>query len=362
MYSSEIVLADPSFHKAREAVTRALASQAGTTKTIKADIALKAALDAYGMPSEFWQTGLGWTARYVSFGSGDRVSLDHPFIAITDHATVDHSIAEHTGWRAKWSGQEFDGLHDDELYNSPSSLENPTLADMAYDSASCARAIRSCYDGASTRWTRNEVSLEGISGPYRCQTRSEHWEGYCAPRFTLAVMRQICADTQAAHRAGDWKAPAHFEGNAVVITTPNGRIEVRPDEEGHYRPGAFHWPWTEYTDRNLALVTEFVQAVQWRYEHHADSWIVITADHGWRAKVIDVLATPSATGAPHVADALNNTLNQTALSSYQVTATDPGAAAAAVRAHFAATRADRDPDATVQVVDLPGIQLSEPRP
>jgi hypothetical protein len=138
-------------------------------------------------------------------------------------------------------------------------------------------------------------------------------------------MRQICADTQIAHRAGEWNAPAHFEGNTVVIVTPSGRTEVLPDADGHYRTGAFHWP-------------------------------------GWRAKVIDVLATPSPRTAPHVADALYSVLYETALSSYEVTAEGPGDAAAAVRAHFAATRADGDPDATVQVFDLPAVQLPGTRP
>lgn len=362
MPSTEFVLVDPRFRRVSEAVMRALTSHTGTTNDIRADLALEAALDAYGLPSEFWPTGGDCTARYVSFAPGGNVSEDAPHIAITDDASADHSIAEHNGWCALRYGPEFDGFPDTEVYNSQSPLENLTLADMAYDSASCARAIRNWYDGADTRWTRNEVSLNGISGPYRCQTRSEHWEGYCAPRFTPAVMRQICADTQTAHRAGAWNAPAHFEDATVVIITPLGRTEVPPDEEGHYRPGAFHWPWTEYTDRDTAPVTKLIQTVRWRYEHHTGSWTVITADHGWRAKVIDALPTPSPTTAPHVADALNNAVRRTALSSYQVTATSPGAAAAAVRAHFAATRADREPDATVQVFDRPGTQVPASRP
>jgi hypothetical protein len=317
MTSTDIVLADPRRLKAREAATHTLASQTGTTEDIRADLALKASLDAYGIPSEFWHTGGGCTARYVSFAPDGEISDHELHVAITDDASVDHSIAEHTGWFAMWYGPEFDGYADNELYNSEFSLENPTLADMAHDSAGCARAIRDWYDGAATQWTRNEVDLEGVAGPYRCQTRSE---------------------------------------------TPHGRTEVRPDKDGHYRTGAFHWPWTEYTDRDVAPVTELIQTIRWKYEHEADSWTVITADHGWRAKVIDVLATPSHSKAPHVADALFNALYETALSSYEVTANGPGDAAAAVRAHFADTRADRDPHATVQVFDLPGVQLPGPRP
>ncbi|MCX4681633.1 hypothetical protein OG413_41260 [Streptomyces sp. NBC_01433] len=357
MPSTSIALVDPRFLKARGAVTHMLASQTGTTEDIRADLALKTVLDAYGIPSEFWHTGGGCTARYVSFTPDGEFSEHQLHIAITDDASVDHPIAEHTGWLAIRHGPEFDGHADNELYNSELSLENPTLADMAHDSAGCARAIRDWCNGASTQWTRNEVALEGMAGRYRCQTRSEHWDAYCAPRFTPAVMRQICADTQAAHRAGVWNAPAHFEGSTVVIVTPSGRAEVRPDEDGHYRTGAFHWPWTEYTDRDVAPVTELVQTIRWKYEHEANSWTVITADHGWRAKVIHVLATPSPKTAPHVADALFNALYETALTSYEVTANNPGDAAAAVRAHFDATRGDRDPDATVQVIDLPGAHL-----
>ncbi|MFE9252906.1 hypothetical protein [Streptomyces sp. NPDC007088] len=357
MYSTSLGLVHLHFHKAREAVARALASQTGTTNDISADLALKAALDAYDLPSEFWYTGGGCTARYVSFAPDGDISEHALHIVITDDASVDHPIAAHSGWLAMWYGPEFDGYADNELYNSEFSLQNPTLADMAHDSASCARAIRAWHDGAATQWTRNEVSLEGIAGPYRCQTRSEHWDGYCAPRFTHAVMRQICADTQTAHRAGEWNSPAHFEGNTVVIVTPSGRTEVLPDADGHYRPGAFYWPWTEYTDLDVAPVTELVRTIRWKYERQADSWTVITADHGWRTKVIDVLTTPSSQTAPHVADALRNVLSKSALSSYEVTADGPGDAAAAVRAHCAAARADRDPDAAVAVFDLPAVQL-----
>ncbi|MFF8617067.1 hypothetical protein [Streptomyces sp. NPDC015350] len=356
------MLIDSRFHEAREAATRALVSQTGTTKDIRADLALKAALDAYRIPSEFWCTGGGCTARYVSFAPDNDVSEDTLHIVITDDASVDHSVAEHSGWLAMRHGPEFDGFPDNELYNSTSLLQNPTLADMAQDSASCARAIRDWYDGTTTRWTRNEVSLEAIAGPYRCQTRTEHWDGYCAPRFTPAVMRQICTDTQTAHRAGQWNAPAHFEDQTVVIVTPSGRTEVLPDQDGHYRTGAFHWPWTEYSDRNVAPVTELVQTIRGTYESQADSWTVITADHGWRAKVIDVLATPSPRTARHVADALHNALNEAALSSCEVTASGPGDAAAAARAHFAATRADRAPDTAAEALGLPGAQLSGPRP
>jgi hypothetical protein len=61
--------------------------------------------------------------------------------------------------------------------------------------------------------------------------------------------------------------------------------------------------------------------------------------------------------APHVADVLFSGLYDAALSSYEVTAKGPGNATAAGRAHFAATRADRDPDATVVVFDMPAVQL-----
>ena len=362
MPSTEIVLADPRFLKAREAVTHVLASQTGTTQEIRADLALKAALDAYAIPSEFWYTGGGCTARYISFGPDSEITEHQLHIVITDDASVDHPIAHHSGWLAMWYGPELDGYADNELYNREFSLNNPTLADMAHDSTSCARAIRDWFDGSATQWIRNEVSLESIAGPYRCQTRQEHWDGYCAPRFTRAVMRQICDDTQTAHRAGRWDAPAHFEGDAVVIVTPRGRAEVLPDQDGHYRPGAFHWPWTEYTDRDATPVNELVQTIRWKYEREADSWTVVAADHGWRVKVIDVLPTPSTIEAPHVKDALFNVLYDAALSSYEVTATGPGEAAATVRAHFAATRADRDPDAAVVVFDMPGVQLPGARP
>ncbi|MER5372727.1 hypothetical protein [Streptomyces sp. NPDC002553] len=352
------------FLNAREAVMRTLALQHGTTDDIAANIALKAALDAYGLHPEFWHTGGGCTARYVTFGPNGDVSEHELHIVITDDASVDHPIAHHSGWLAMWYGPEFDGYADNELYNRELTLTSPTVADMAHDSASCARAMPEWYDGTRAQWTRNEVCLEDVAGHYRCQTRSEHWDGYCAPRFAPAVMRQICADTQAAHRAGDWAAPAHFEGNTVVIVTPQGRIEVLPDEDGYYRAGAFHWPWTEYTDRDVAPVTELVQLIRWKYKYEraAGSWTVLTADHGWRAKVLDVLPTPSPIKAPHVADALYNALYETGLSSYEVTAKSQGYVAAAVRAHFAAARADRDPDATVVVFDLPGVQLPGPRP
>lgn len=361
MPSTEIGLADPRFLNAREAVMRTLASQHGTPDDIAANIALKAALYAYAIPSEFWHTGGGCTARYVTFGPDSQLSEHQLHIAITDDASVDHPIAHHSGWLAMRCGPEFDGYADNELYNRESPLTNPTLADMAHDSANCARAIRNWLDGSATQWTRNEVSLEDIAGPYRCQTRPEHWDGYCAPRFTRAVMRKICADTQTAHRAGHWNAPAHFEGDTVVIVTPHGRTEVLPDQDGHYRPGAFHWPWTEYTDRDTAGIDEFARTVRWNYEREADSWTVLAADHGWRVKVIGVLPTPSPQKAPHIADTLYNTLYEAALTSYQVTANGPGDAAAAVRAHFATTRADRDPDDTVVIFDLPGVHLPMPR-
>ncbi|MFE1782802.1 hypothetical protein ACFW9F_09490 [Streptomyces sp. NPDC059506] len=361
MHSTSLVVEDCRFLKAREAVMQALASQSGTTQDISADVALRTALDAYAIPSQFWHTGGGCTARYVAFGPENDTSEHQLHIVITDDASVDHPVAHHSGWLAIWHGPEFDGYADNELYNCESTLTNPTLADMAHDSASCARAIRDWLDGSTTQWIHNEVSLEGIAGPYRCQTRPEHWDGYCAPRFTRAVMRHICADTQSAHRAGHWNTPAHFEGDTVVIVTPHGRAEVLPDQDGHYRPGAFHWPWTEYTDRDTGPVDELVRTLRWKYEREADSWTVLAADHGWRVKVIDVLPTPSPQKAPHVADALYNTLYEAALSSYQVTANGPGDAAAAVRAHFATTRADRDPDATVVIFDLPGVHLPMPR-
>ncbi|MFD6334905.1 hypothetical protein ACFWGI_35755 [Streptomyces niveus] len=260
MPSIEIVLVDPRFHRAREAALRALATQAGTTKDISADLALKAALDSYDLPSEFWPTGGGCTARYVTFGPDGAVAEDELHIGITDDASVNHPIAHHEGWFARLYGPELEGSFHGVLYNSTPAPESHTLADMAQDSAACARAIRGWYDGATTRWTRNEVILEGIAGPYHCQTRSERWDGYCAPRFTPAVMRQICVDTQTAHRTGGWSAPAYFEGSTVVIATPSGRTEVRPDADGHFRPGAFHWPWTEYTDRDVPPVTELIEA------------------------------------------------------------------------------------------------------
>ncbi|WP_246097550.1 hypothetical protein [Streptomyces botrytidirepellens] len=109
-------------------------------------------------------------------------------------------------------------------------------------------------------------------------------------------------------------------------------------------------------------MTELVQAIRGKYERVAGSWTVIAADHGWRAKVFDVIPTPAPNKAPHVADTLFSALYATALSSYEVTAKSPGDAAAAVRAHFAATRADHDPDATGQPVNFPGIQLPGPHP
>ncbi|WP_246097549.1 hypothetical protein [Streptomyces botrytidirepellens] len=202
MPSTNLMSADARFLRAREAATRALASQTGTTDNIKADIALKAALDAYGLPSEFLPTSGDCTARSITFGPNGEVSEHELHIGITDDASVDHPIAHHSGWFATWYGPEIDGYADKDLYNRQLPLRNPTLAAMAHDSASCARAIRDWYDGASAQWTRNEVSLNGGVGPYRCQTRPEHWDGYCAPRFTPSVMRQICADTQLAHRAG----------------------------------------------------------------------------------------------------------------------------------------------------------------
>lgn len=57
---------DPRFLTAREAATQALASQSGTTQDISADVALKAAPDAYAIPSAFRHTGGGCTARYIS--------------------------------------------------------------------------------------------------------------------------------------------------------------------------------------------------------------------------------------------------------------------------------------------------------
>jgi hypothetical protein len=81
---------------------RALAVQTGTTQDISANIALKAALDAYGISSEFWHTGGGCTARYVTFGPGWEVSEHQLHIAITDDASVDHPIAHHNGWLAMW--------------------------------------------------------------------------------------------------------------------------------------------------------------------------------------------------------------------------------------------------------------------
>lgn len=348
------------FRKAHEAATTALASQPGTTRDISADIALGATLDAYGIPSEFWPTGGGCTARYVSFAPMGDVSESAPYIVITDDASADHPVAEHNGWLATWYGPEFDGIPDRELYSSAMALQNPTLADMAHDSASCARAIREWYDGATTQWTRNDVSLEAISGPYRCQTRPEHWDGYCAPRFPHDVMQQICADTQTAHRAGRWNAPAHFEGQTVVIVTSSGRTEIPPDKDGFYRTGAFHWPWTEYTDRATAPVTELVEAIQWTYERQPDSWTVIIADHGWRVKVIDVLPTLSPGAAPQVTDALRSTLNEASLSSYKVSAKGPGEAAAAVRAHFATARSQYDPDTATGA--LTEIRLPDSRP
>ncbi len=362
MPTKSCVLADLRFLKARDAVMHALAAQTGNTQDISANVALEAALHAYGISSEFWHTGGGCTARYVTFGPGWDMAEHQLYIAITDDASVVHPIADHSGWLAMWYGPERDGYADNELYNSEYSLENPTLADVAHDSSLCARAIRDWLDGATTQWIHNEVSLQGITGPYRCQTRSEHWDGYCAPRFTRAVMRQICLDTQAAHRAGDWNSPAHFEGDTAVIVTPHGRAEVRPDEDGYYRTGAFYWPWTEYTDRAVESTNKLVQAIRWKYKREAHSWTVIAADHGWRVKVIDALATPSPKEEPHVADALYNVLYEAGLSSYKVIANSPGDAAAAVRAHFAATRADRDPDATVVVFDLPEVQQPGPRP
>ncbi|MFD7959116.1 hypothetical protein ACFV4X_37325 [Streptomyces ardesiacus] len=360
--SATSVAAVARFLKAGEAATQAFASQSGTTQDISADVALKAALDAYAIPSAFRHTGGGCTARYISIGPDSPRPEHQQYIAITDDASVDHPVAHHSGWFAMRYGPEFDGYADNDLYCRKSPLTNPTLADMAHDSASCARAIRDWFDGSATQWIRNEVTLDGIAGPYRCQTRPEHWDGYCAPRFTRTIMRKICADTQDAHRAGQWNAPAHFEGDTVVIVTPHGRTEVLPDQDSHYRPGAFHWPWTEYTHRDTAHVNELLRAVRWNYEHEADSWTVLAADHGWRVKVIDVLPTPSPQKAPHVADALYNTLHQAALTSYQVTANGPGDAAAAVRAHFATTRADRDPDATAVIFDLPGTHLPAPHP
>ncbi|WP_385625548.1 hypothetical protein PXH67_43420 (plasmid) [Streptomyces sp. P8-A8] len=64
-------------------------------------------------------------------------------------------------------------------------------------------------------------------------------------------------------------------------------------QDGHYRPGAFHWPWTEYTDRDTGPVDELVWTLRWNYEHDADAWTVLAADHGWRVKVIGALPTPS---------------------------------------------------------------------
>ncbi|MFD8277411.1 hypothetical protein [Streptomyces flaveolus] len=67
--------------------------------------------------------------------------------AITDDASLDHPVAHHGGWLAMRYGPGFHGYADNELYNRESSLTHPTLADMAHDSARCARAIR---DPAST--------------------------------------------------------------------------------------------------------------------------------------------------------------------------------------------------------------------
>ncbi|MFI9772217.1 hypothetical protein ACIHJG_35945 [Streptomyces sp. NPDC052415] len=178
MPSTDFVPLDPRFLKACDAVMHALAAkiQTGTAQDISANIALKAALDAYGISSEFWHTGGGCTARYVVFGPGWEMSEHQLYIAITDDASVDHPIADHSGWLAMWYGPEHDGYADNELYNNEYSLENPTLADVAHDSACCARAIRDWLDGAATQWLHNDVSLEGITGPYRCQTRSERWK------------------------------------------------------------------------------------------------------------------------------------------------------------------------------------------
>ncbi|MEV5518356.1 hypothetical protein AB0L50_36610 [Streptomyces flaveolus] len=180
-------------------------------------------------------------------------------IAITDDASLDHPVAHHSGWLAMRYGPEFDGF--------------------------------------ATQWIRNEVSLEDIADPYRCQTRPEHWDGYCAPRFTRAMMRKICADTDRApcgplERTGPPRGRHRGDRDAI---RPQRCL---PNQDGHYRPGAFRWPWTEYTGRDTAQVNEFVRTVRWHYERKAESWTVLAADRGWRVKVIDVLPTPSPRKAP----------------------------------------------------------------
>lgn len=149
MHTTDLVLVNPRFLKVRDAVMHALAAQTGITQDISANVALEAALDAYGIYSEFWYTGGGCTARYVAFGPGWEMSEHQLYIAITDDASVDHPIADHSGWLAMRYGPERDGCADNELYNSEYSLENPTLADVAHDSASCARNIRDWLDGAA---------------------------------------------------------------------------------------------------------------------------------------------------------------------------------------------------------------------
>jgi hypothetical protein len=355
MPATDLVLADPRFSQVHDAVMRILTTAADSPQHIKSDIPLETALSGYGLPSEWWPTGGGCTARIITFDP-DGIPAEHALhIVITCDASVDRPIAHHSGWWAMQYGPEFDGYRDNLLYNSEFSISHPTLADMAYDSVSCARAIRDWYDGITTTWTCNEVTLEGVGGIYCCQTRSEHWDGYCAPRFSRDVMQQICEDTQRAHGKGLWGAPATFKGDTVVIETAQCRTEVCPDSDGYYRPGAFYWPWGEHTDRHLTHVRNLLREIQWGYERKDPlAWTVIAADHGWRVKVIDVIPAPSPTEARDVAVALYGELHAAALTSYEVSVKTSGEAAAAVRAHFAATRAERDPDAKVQATDRPG--------
>ncbi|WP_326581834.1 hypothetical protein OIE69_44275 (plasmid) [Actinacidiphila glaucinigra] len=360
--STDLVLVDSSYSRTRDAVMRRLNALTSTPDTTRSDTALKAALDALAIPNEWCQTGGGCTARDIVFDP-DPNAEDHALnILVTYDASVDHYMSHHGGWAAAWYGPEMDSYPNHVIYGSwtgNSVPQQPTFADIAHDSAQCAQAIRRWYDGIDTTWTRNEVTLEGL-GPYRCETRSEHWDGYCAPRFTREVMEQISRDTQTAHRLGTWNAPISMESGTAVIRTPHSTTEVRPDRDGYYRPGAFYWPWTEHTTRDLGPIRDILWRLHRTRYKAVDSYTVVAADEGWRVKVIDVLRTPDPKRETELGLDLYGALWDAALASYEVNAEGPGEAEQAVRDHFRRTRSDRDPDAQVQTFDCPGVQLPQP--
>ncbi|WP_425721464.1 hypothetical protein [Micromonospora sp. DT233] len=103
-------------------------------------------------------------------------------------------------------------------------------------------------------WRPAVVRVAGAhGGPYPCQVRPEHWNGWAALRFTRDVTARLMADLHEEWRRdgrqlGTIPGQLLASGDVLLLHDEGVRELITPDDDDMFAVGAGTWTWQEWPD------------------------------------------------------------------------------------------------------------------